>query len=98
MKRIQIVPAIFLLLSWCGTSHATFNSGSTGALGALTFNTMSSARHVTLPTNGILNYTTVSIPSGVTVTFIGNAANTPVYMLATGDGTINGTLNLNGAA
>lgn len=98
MRRIQIVPVIFLLLVWCGTSYATFNSGSTGALGALTFNTMSSARHITLPASGILNYTTVNIPSGVTVTFIGNAANTPVYMLATGDVTINGTLNLNGAA
>ncbi len=98
MKRIHIVSAIFLLLGWTGTSYATFNSGSTGALGALAFNTMSSARHSTLPVDGVLNYTTVNIPSGVTVTFIRNAANTSVYMLATGDITINGTINLNGGS
>lgn len=81
----------------CAADHAdaqTFNSGSTGALGA--FNPASNTT-VTLPPDGILNYTTVTIPVGVTVTFAKNAANTPVTMLATGDVMINGTIAVNGS-
>ena len=71
----------------------TFSSGSTGALGALapTANVA-----ITLPPDGVLHYTTVSIPSGVTVTFVKNAANTPVTILATGDIAIAGTISLKG--
>lgn len=81
-------------LVWSGSAWAqTFSSGSTGALGALnpTSNTT-----VTLPPDGVLNYTTVNIPAGVTVTFQRNAANTPVTLLATGDVTIAGTVSVNG--
>ncbi len=72
-----------------------FSSGSTGADGALapTANTV-----VQLPPNGVLNYTTVTIPAGVTVTFAKNAANTPVTMLATGDVVIAGTIDIRGGA
>lgn len=75
------------------TSVFAFDSGSTGALGA--FNPTTSTE-VQLPADGKLNYTTVNIPSGVTVTFKRNAANTPVYILATGDVTITGTISING--
>lgn len=71
-----------------------FESGSTGAHGA--FNPTASMA-VTLPDDGILNYTTVNIPSGVTITFTRNVADKPVYMLATGDVVINGTINVSGA-
>ncbi|MEW6248911.1 MAG: hypothetical protein AB1555_19710 [Nitrospirota bacterium] len=71
----------------------TFNSGSTGSLGAFA---PASNTVVTLPSDGILNYTTVSIPSGVVVTFQRNAANTPVTILAQGDVSIAGTIRLNG--
>jgi hypothetical protein len=70
-----------------------FSSGSTGALGALNPSTNTV---VQLPADGILNYTTVNIPTGVTVTFQKNAANTPVSLLATGDVTIAGTISVNG--
>ncbi|MBI4684011.1 MAG: hypothetical protein HY755_02305 [Nitrospirae bacterium] len=94
MKKIFLLMSITLLL-FSGNVHAAFNSGSTGALGAFnpTANTV-----VDLPADGILNYTTVNIPSGVTVTFKKNAANTPVYMLATGNVTISGTINVDGQA
>ncbi len=71
----------------------TFSSGSTGALGDLTpfVNTT-----VTLPADGVLNFTTVTIPEGVVVKFQPNAANTPVTLLATGDVTIAGTIELRG--
>ena len=75
--------------------HAqTFSSGSTGSLGALA---PVSNTTVILPADGILHYTTVTIPSGVTVTFQRNAANTPVTLLATGDVLITRILNLDGA-
>ncbi len=75
-------------------SAQAFSSGSNGSLGA--FNPTSNPT-VTLPEDGVLNYTTINIPSGVTVTFAPNAANTPVTMLATGDVTISGTISVNGS-
>lgn len=75
------------------SAQAAFVSGSTGADGAFspTVNT-----EVVLPPSGILNYTTVNIPSGVVVTFKKNASNTPVVMLASGNVTIAGGVNLIG--
>ena len=84
-----------VMLLWAVPVFAqTFSSGSTGALGVFnpTTNTV-----VTLPPDGVLNYTTITIPAGVTVTFVKNAANTPVTMLATGDVTIAGTLTVDGS-
>lgn len=71
-------------------AHA-FDSGSTGADGVFspTVNTV-----VQLPPSGVLNYTSVNIPYGVTVSFKKNALNTPVYILVSGDATINGTLSV----
>lgn len=72
-----------------------FDSGSTGADGA--FNPTTNTE-VVLPADGIFNYTTVNIPTGVTVTFKKNAGNTPVYILATGNVTIAGSINVSGGA
>lgn len=94
MKNMVISIAAIALTIICGYSSAYgFNSGSTGADGALNPTTNT---EIQLPENGILNYTTINIPSGVTVTFRKNAANTPVYLLATGDVMINGSINVNG--
>jgi hypothetical protein len=75
------------------TSAQTFNSGSTGADGAFspTANTT-----LTLPASGVFNFTTVNIPSSVTVKFNRNATNTPVTILATGNVTISGTIDIRG--
>lgn len=91
MKKMLVLIGIALLL-WSTAAYA-YTSGSTGADGPFspTANTV-----VTLPSNGVLNYTTINIPSGVTVTFQKNAANTPVYLLATGNVTIDGTISVNG--
>ena len=62
-------------------SGQSFSSGSTGADGA--FNPTSNTT-LTLPATGVFNFTTITIPAGVTVTFTKNAANTPVVLLATG--------------
>ena len=52
---------------------------------------------VPLPPSGILDYTTFTVPTGVTVTFGKNAANTPVIIRVSGDVTIAGTIALNGS-
>ena len=84
---------IVSFLAWSSTAQATFVSGSTGADGA--FNPTANTQ-LQLPPDGIFNFTTVNIPSGVTVTFTKNAANTPVYILATGDVTVAGSIDVNG--
>lgn len=93
MKKPILSLGILSLLMCSTIAHAAFVSGSTGALGAYnpTGNDV-----ITLPPDGVLNYTTINIPSGATVTFTKNAANTPVYMLASGDVIIAGTINVSG--
>lgn len=83
----------FLLMGMLTIPALAFDSGSTGADGA--FNPTADTE-VQLPAAGKLNYTTVNIPAGVTVTFKQNTSNTPVYILATGDVTIAGTINVSG--
>src|SRR5215470_5282156 len=96
--RIATLLGVGIVLSTLGRAEVeaqTFNSGSTGADGAFspTVNTT-----VTLPASGVLNYTTINIPVGVTVKFTKNAANTPVTILATGNVTIAGTIDIRGNA
>jgi hypothetical protein len=99
MKRIRTGSAIGIvsaavLFGWVTAVGAqTFSSGSNETLGAFA---PGANITVALPPDGILNYTTITIPAGITVSFTPNAANTPVTMLATGDVTINGTINLDG--
>ena len=88
------------------TFAQTFSSGSTGADGA--FNppgsvpagtTVNGSTYtVPLPATGIYNFTTITVQSGVTVTFARNAANTPVILLATGNINIVGTIDVSGSA
>ena len=70
-----------------------FSSGSTGADGALNpaVNT-----EIQLPASGILNYTSINIPAGVTVKFKRNALNTPVHLLVQGNSTIAGIIDVTG--
>src|SRR5438105_746539 len=94
--RALLNVAIALPLVWAITLTApalaqTFSSGSSGADGALTPTTNTT---LTLPANGVFNFTTISIPSGVIVRFTRNAANTPVTLLATASVTIAGTLEV----
>lgn len=92
MKRLVLLVSIFFMI-FMGTANAAFNSGSTGADGA--FNPTANTE-LQLPIDGVFNFTTVNIPSGVTVTFKKNANNTPIYILAQGDVTIAGAINVSG--
>jgi len=87
---IRAVIPFVLLLSFGATA---FDSGSTGADGALT---PSVDTELQLPDDGIFNFTEVVIPAGVTVTFSRNATNTPVTMLVSGDATVDGTIDVSG--
>ncbi len=86
-----------VLLSLCAVATAraqcSFNSGSTGADGA--FNPTTS-QTVQLPESGVFNFTTVNIPRGVTIKFARNSINTPVTILASGNITIVGTIDISG--
>lgn len=85
--------AVFAVGTRVALAQCQFVSGSTGADGA--FSPTANTTRV-LPSDGILNFTTVNIPSGVTVKFQRNQKNTPVYILASGNVTINGTIDVSG--
>ncbi|WP_310452625.1 hypothetical protein [Sulfuritalea sp.] len=74
---------------------APFVSGSTGADGAFA---PSANITVQLPPSGVLHYTTVNIPAGVTVKFAKNSANTAVVILTTGEVKIAGSIDVSGGA
>jgi hypothetical protein len=106
MKKIIVVLAVCIIscLIAASVEAGTFVSGSTGADGPFNPPAQVPAGTVVdgntvivpLPANGILNFTTVYIATGTTVTFTRNAANTPVYLLASGDVNIAGTIDVSG--
>ena len=93
----RLATAFFWLCIFSLTSYAqgTFVSGSTGADGA--FNPTES-QTLLLPESGVFNFTTINIPSGVTIRFGRNSRNTPVTILASGNVTISGTIDISGSA
>jgi hypothetical protein len=95
MNNLSLAISRLFFVSVCisPSMALAFNSGSTGADGAFspTVNT-----ELELPPSGVFNFTTVNIPSGVTVTFKRNATNTPVVWLASGNVTIAGSVSLIG--
>mgnify|MGYP001585332382 CR=1 FL=1 len=101
MKVRRLFKATFLWLGLlalpCLTpwALAAFNSGSTGADGAFepTANTA-----LQVPESGVFNFTTVNIPTGVTVTFKKNSKNTPVTILSTGDVAVTGAIDVSGSS
>jgi hypothetical protein len=89
-KKGHIMAALALLFP---LAAAAFDSGSTDADGA--FNPLVSTE-LALPEDGVFNFSSVTIPAGVTVTFKKNTTNTPVTILASGDITIDGNIYLIG--
>ncbi|MGH7534260.1 MAG: hypothetical protein ACREMG_01605, partial [Gemmatimonadales bacterium] len=84
---------VAVLLGLVPGSAGAFDSGSSGDDGAFSpaVNT-----EVQVPPDGVFNHTTVNVPTGVTVTYKRNATNTPVTILASGNVTIAGTINVSG--
>lgn len=95
MKRIAMSLSAVLLGGFLGPSAAqSFSSGSDGSMGALT---LTGNTTLDIPPDGIFHFTTVTVPENLTLTFKKNPLNTPVYILATGDVTINGIINVSGS-
>lgn len=72
-----------------------FESGSTGADGALR---PTEDVTITMPIDGMLQYSAINIPAGITVRFMNNPDGpvTPATILVQGDATINGVIDISG--
>jgi hypothetical protein len=88
--------ALLLLLALVGSARAQVNSGSDGHDGPFNPTASSTVINMADHPNGIYQYTSVNIPTGVTVSFIPNANNTPVVWLVQSDCVIQGTVDLSG--
>jgi len=84
----------WILMSLVATQSWAFDSGSTGADGAFS---PTADTGLAFPANGILNFTTLNIPAGVTVTVGPNPANGPAVILVQGDAVIDGVIDISGA-
>ncbi|MFY9609631.1 MAG: hypothetical protein WAU45_13565 [Blastocatellia bacterium] len=98
LKRVLVAVLSFSLsMAWMPAAPRaqlnTFSSGSTGADGAFAPTT---SQTIQVPESGVFNFTTISIPSGVAITYTRNSKNTPVTILASGDIAIAGTINVEG--
>lgn len=94
MKQNQIWMLLLAALACREAVAQGFTSGSTGAYGPLNVTTDTT---LPLPADGIFNCTTISVAAGATLRFSRNALNTPVYLLATGDVAIDGTIDVSGS-
>ncbi|MBN4054613.1 hypothetical protein JYT87_02780 [Nitrospira defluvii] len=93
-KTLFYGTGILFILLWSSTGFAqTFNSGSTGADGALA---PVADTTLALPPDGVFNFTTVDVPAGVTISFTPNSTNTPVTILASGNVNVDGSMSVNG--
>ncbi len=85
--------AFALLLPVIALSQVnTGSDGSDGALNPTADIVINMADHP----SGVYKYSSVIIPNNVTVTFIPNASNTPVYWLVQSNVVINGTIDVRG--
>lgn len=91
----QTLLVLLLLLAGAPpTLGQAFNSGSDGSFGPI--NLTASDLTLDLPPDGVIHATTVSVSAGRTLRFRPNALNTPVFLLATGDVIIAGSVNISG--
>lgn len=92
-----LMPALVLCASLLFPTHLAtaqgFSSGSTGADGDLI---VTNNLTLDLPPDGIFHFNTITVNSGFTLTFNRNPLNTPVYLLARSNVTINGRIDVSG--
>ena len=94
--RTRTTKALVLLgsiIALAGTARAQFDSGSDGSDGALNVTTNTT---LDLPPDGIFHYTTINVDAGATLRFNANALNTAVHLLASGEVTIAGDIDISG--
>lgn len=84
MSRFRCCSAAGLFgLAGLAQGQEPFVSGSDESDGALTVGGGTS-RTITIPPDGRMNYTTISLGRNSNLYFVRNSANTPVYLLAQG--------------
>ncbi|TWJ32797.1 hypothetical protein [Geobacter argillaceus] len=101
---MMVMLLTFLSLPVGNEAMAAFESGST--CGAAFHNTTSCRgafnptvnTTIQLPSSGILDYTTFTVPQGVTVKFAKIANNTPVIIRTSGNVLIEGTIDVSGSS
>lgn len=71
-----------------------FSSGSDESFGPI--NVTEGTVTLNPPADGIFNATTITVAQGATLTFTRNALNTPIFLLATGNIEIAGTIDVSG--
>lgn len=93
MNSARFLAWLVLPLTLASLPARAFDSGSSGVDGELAplVDVV-----VDVPADGVLEYTSIDIPAGVTVRFRRNAVNTPVTVLVSGDATVAGTIDLSG--
>lgn len=110
LTRIDTRKWILLLAffgAFAANANAQFSSGSTGADGALDYSNLPANSTVVFdpsefnsvphpPGQNTFNFTTINIPSGITVVLSSQTLNGPVFWLATGNVVVNGNIQLSG--
>lgn len=94
IPHLRLYILTMMALSLAALAPAQFSSGSNGSDGALN---LTESTTLPVPPDGMFNYTTINIAEGVTLGFDAGTRNLPIIMLAQGDVTINGTIDLRGA-
>ncbi len=97
MRMIWRFSSVICVLICSIPGIAQFNSGSTGADGALDTSTMNCPNNrcvLQLPESGVFNFTTVNVSSGTDLRFLPNSRNTPIYILAQGSVQIAGGIEI----
>jgi len=96
LSKVFVGLAVLLLVTPAAVTTAeTFHSGSTGADGAFA---PSASVQLTIPPDGVFNFTTINVPAGVTVSFATRAGvrQPPITWLATGNVVVAGRIDVSG--
>jgi len=93
MKHFQKISSALLLVLAAPLASAAFESGSDGSDGTLIVETDQSLQ---LPPDGVFQFVNLEVRSGATLTFLANATNTPVFIVAQQDVVIDGTISVDG--
>lgn len=96
MKSSRYAICLILVLAVAAADAVAqgFDSGSDGTFGPI--DVTIGAPPLDMPPDGIFHATTINVASGATLKFKRNPLNTPVYLLATGDILIEGTIDVSG--
>ena len=97
VKLSSLIFCVSVLAAWLpARGRAQVNSGSNGSDGAFNPTATNTVINMADHPTGIYQYSSVNIPTNVTVTFTPNANNTPVVWLVQTSCVITGTVNVAG--